>query len=489
MTSTRNENLVGSPQGLIGPSSWIEYEEEQFPALRLARVARSVRKLGRWMLLLIIVLSATMLLAPWQQSIRGEGAVIAFDPFERPQRVQAPVKGRIAERGEGVAENAYVTKGQLLFRIEDQDPLYLSRLEQQVANARSEMEVARSRLERAQGLRDNTLRIVEVTHDELAAMRTARDELMVAYDLFVEQAANKLAAQKSKLVAAEAKLWQVEADYQRKKKLFEEGIESQLKAQESEQKFRDAKAGVEVARQEVENARNGVEGKRREREAKRQEWEAKINKVLSQLEKSKAEVAEAEIAINKTSEEINQKETKLLVEQRKLAVQQTQEVHAPRDGYIMDLAVFDASSIVKPGDELCRIVPKTKRPAVQIWVAGNDAPLITPGRHVRLQFEGWPAIQFSGWPSVAVGTFGGEVALVDPTDDNGTGKFRVVVVPSDDDESWPEHPYLRQGVRANAWVLLDQVSLGYEVWRRMNGFPQGLEAQQEILTDTPKVKL
>lgn len=468
---------------------WEAYEEESFPALRLARVARFVRRLGLCMLGMLMVMTLAMLLAPWQQSVRGQGSVIAFDPFERPQSVQAPVKGRVAERGEGVAENAYVTKGQLLFRIEDQDPLYLSRLEQQVANARSELEVARGRLQRAHGLRDNNHRIVEVTTEELEAMRIARDELVAAYDRFVDQAANKLSAEESKLTAANAKLWQAEADYERKQQLFKDGIESQLKAQESEQKYLDAKASVQVAHQEVENARNGVEGKRREREAKRQEWEAKINKVLSELEKARAEVAKAEIDINKTTEEINQKETKLIDQERKLAVQRTQDVRAPRDGYIMNLAVFDTSSIVKPGDQLCRIVPKTDSPAVQVWVAGNDAPLITPGRHVRLQFEGWPAVQFSGWPSVAVGTFGGIVALVDPTD-NGAGKFRVVVVPDPDDKPWPQHPYLRQGVRANGWVLLDQVTLGYEIWRRMNSFPPALNSKEDVKAPKPpKIKL
>ena len=89
---------------------------------------------------------------------------------------------------------------------------------------------------------------------------------------------------------------------------------------------------------------------------------------------------------------------------------------------------------------------------------------------VRLQFEGWPAVQFVGWPSVAVGTFGGTVAFVDQTD-NGKGKFRIVVVPDEDDDPWPEHRYLRQGVRANGWVLLNEVSLGFELWRQFNGFP------------------
>ena len=39
-----------------------------------------------------------------------------------------------------------------------------------------------------------------------------------------------------------------------------------------------------------------------------------------------------------------------------------------------------------------------------------------------------------------------------------------------------EHRYLRQGVRANGWILLDQVSLGFEIWRQFNGFPPATTA-------------
>ncbi|WP_197526456.1 HlyD family secretion protein [Botrimarina colliarenosi] len=462
--------------------------QQQFPALYLAQSSRFARRLGRLLFVLLAVSVLAAFFVPWQQSIRGEGSVVAFDPFERPQPIQAQVKGRVAERGEGVYENAYVEEGQLLFRIEDQDPQYLYRLEQQVANARNELLVAEGRIERARGLRDNNLRIVEFATEELEALRAARDELMEANNQQIEQAVNKLAAQESKLVAAEAKRWQAEADYQRKKALFDEGIESELKMQETEQKFRDSAAYVRVAEQEVESARNGVEAKRRERESKRQEWGAKINKLQSELEKAHAEVAKAEIDIQKTAEEINQKQNKLLDQERKFSVQQTQEVKAPLSGYIMELAVVDGMP-VKQGDQLCRIVPRTDAPAVQVWVSGNDAPLIHAGDHTRLQFEGWPAVQFSGWPSVAVGTFGGVVSLVDPTD-NGKGKFRVVVVPDEESDPWPEHPYLRQGVRANAWVLLQQVPLGYEIWRRMNGFPQSLDANDSSnKTKAPKIKI
>ena len=79
-------------------------------------------------------------------------------------------------------------------------------------------------------------------------------------------------------------------------------------------------------------------------------------------------------------------------------------------------------------------------------------------------------MQFTGWPSVAVGTFGGRVFLVDQTDD-GKGKFRILVEPDSKDQAWPNKSYLRQGVRANGWVLLREVRLGWELWRQFNGFP------------------
>jgi hypothetical protein len=41
--------------------------------------------------------------------------------------------------------------------------------------------------------------------------------------------------------------------------------------------------------------------------------------------------------------------------------------------------------------------------------------------------------------------------------------------------AWPKDIYLRQGMRAKGWVVLDRVSLGFEVWRQLNGFPPTVE--------------
>ncbi|MCA9193419.1 MAG: toxin secretion protein, partial [Planctomycetales bacterium] len=116
---------------------------------------------------------------------------------------------------------------------------------------------------------------------------------------------------------------------------------------------------------------------------------------------------------------------------------------------------------------------------------------IHEGDSVRLQFEGWPAVQFVGWPSVAKGTFGGKVNRVFPTDD-GNGSFSLVITPDDLNDpknSWPDGRYLRQGVRASGWVLLREVTLGYEIWRQLNGFPPTVADQEPGKDKGNKVKL
>jgi multidrug efflux pump subunit AcrA (membrane-fusion protein) len=165
----------------------------------------------------------------------------------------------------------------------------------------------------------------------------------------------------------------------------------------------------------------------------------------------------------------------------RLARQTSQRVQAPRDGVMQRILAPSGGVFVKQGTLIAVIVPETDQRAVEILIDGNDLPILSIGRPVRVQFEGWPAVQFSGWPSVAVGTFGGKVAVIDPSD-NGEGKFRILVLP-DEANDWPDGRYLRQGARAVGWVTLDTVRLGWELWRRFNAFPilppQGMDGYGE----------
>lgn len=198
-----------------------------------------------------------------------------------------------------------------------------------------------------------------------------------------------------------------------------------------------------------------------------------------------AELAELEYA--KYLSDLSSASAELARLETKIARQASQSIVAPRDGIIQRVMAPQGGVMVKAGDVLAVIVPETANRAVELYVSGNDAPLLSVGRKVRLQFEGWPAVQFAGWPSVAVGTFGGVIQVVDPG--AGTdGKVRVIVFPEQGEE-WPDGRYLRQGVRVIGWVLLDSVSLGWELWRQFNGFPPSIQRVPDSDSEGPATEM
>lgn len=190
----------------------------------------------------------------------------------------------------------------------------------------------------------------------------------------------------------------------------------------------------------------------REGLAARRDYEAAQIKVADY----RAKIAQSRAAINKVDVDLSR--------------QSAQIVRAPRDGRIMRINAGDNATMVKQGDVLATFAPEESIRVVELYVDGRDVPLISPGRRVRLAFEGWPAIQFSGWPSVAQGMFDGRVRAIDlSASDNGL--FRLLVEPAPDRAPWPREPFVRLGAKVRGWVLMDTVSAGFELWRQLNDFP------------------
>lgn len=470
---------------LLAPAA---YNETAMPSLKLARSSRIARKIGKYLLVMLVFSFCMVAVAPWQQSVTGSGSVVAYSPRERPQIIESPIEGKVVEWGENIFENAHVKKGQLIVKVSDIDELYLYRLESQEQAANDRITAMGQLLDANKQSATAALEVVKSVSLQLKAYREVKTQVIAGAEAAIDSAKNKITAADRQLDEHQAALAQIQADFKRQETLFKEMITSQLKFQETERKLKETEAKVGKAMAYWESAKNDLIEKERSRDAKAQKAQAEIDYASAALSKAQADAAKAQSEVAKAESEIQKATEDYLKLQTQVSRQRSQEVRAPFDGFLTEISPNMGGRILKKSEQLCVIVPDTSDRAVQVWLDGNDAPLVEPGRHVRLQFEGWPAVQFAGWPSVAVGTFGGEVVSVDATD-NGKGKFRILVMPDETRHKWPQDRFLRQGVRANGWVLLNRVPLWYEIWRNMNGFPPVISMDEPKSKDGKKPKL
>ena len=399
----------------------------------------------------IILLIVVALLSPWQQSIDGTGKVSALTPIERQQSIDTPVDGRVVNWH--VIEGTHVTTGTPIVDIADLDPTMPERL-------KLERNATADRI-RAASERDTQLggRISEVTS------QLGND--LAASDFRIQQAADRVQGAERAVDSAEAKQVVTKKNLDRLRALLPSGVVSRRQVEVAEAEYNAAVADLLKSRASLSESQNSKRTSESERARTANAGRALIRDARATQQSARAEIASAQASLQPVEVRLNR--------------QANQTIKAPANGTIFRLTAQPGSAVLKSGEEIASFVPDNSLPVVELWVAGRDMPLITAGRKVRLQFEGWPAVQFSGWPSVAVGTFGGRVRLVDPTD-NGSGKFRLLVEPDPDDAPWPNLRYLRQGVRVHGWVLLNRVTLGFEMWRLFNGFAPVVEPEKGAKT-------
>lgn len=410
------------------------------PVLAELESRRRVRTVARSLVIFFVVSVIALIFTPWQQSVSGMGHVSALTPVERVQAISAPVEGRVARWH--VLEGAHVRQGQLVVELTDNDPLILDRLV-------SEQQAVRERLMMAEGR--------AAAHEErLGRLQESKTNAVSAARNRVQMAGERIAQNEQAMRAAEERLTAAQLNIVRQKNLLERGLTSQRTVELAQQEFATAQA-------EVRRALAALNAARTERQA----LEDDLRKVTADAD---AAIESERASLNLARAEIANIRAELQRVNSRLARQQTLKVYAPRDGTVLRLLAQPNSELLKGGEPVALFVPDANAATVELWLDGMDMPLVQPGDKVRLQFNGWPAIQFVGWPAVAVGTFGGVVRLVDAAETNG-GKFRILVTPDPEDDPWPSARYLRQGVQAKGWVLLRQVTLGWELWRRFNGFP------------------
>ncbi|MEN9786842.1 MAG: hypothetical protein RLZZ299_2106 [Pseudomonadota bacterium] len=389
----------------------------------------------------VALLGIATLFLPWQQSSRAVGQVIALDPNDRIQAVDAPIEGRVTHVH--VREGSFVQEGDVLVELADIDVNYAARLHAEAGALDERVTSARAAVLAMEG------RVLD--------LQEGRVRTIAAAEARVQAAVQRRASAEERVVEAEA---QLERDLQQKLRR-EQGVAQGVASQRDlEVAVADARRAEAAKAQAVAAVRAAVAEEEAAREERaRAQAEADANVAQARAARDAAEMTEQSAVADLARAEV------------RVSRQQTQVVRAPRAGRVSRIIANPGSQLVKPGDPLIELVPDASAWAVELRVPGRDQPLLTEGAAVRIQFEGWPAVAFVGPPGGAAGTFGGTVRLVDPSGDAASGTVRVVAVPDPSAPAWPGPAVLRQGSRAVGWVLLGRVPLGYELWRQFHGFP------------------
>lgn len=425
--------------------------EEQFYSIRLVQTSHKIRRMTIWLEVILGVCIVFMFL-PWTQTIRGNGKVIALDPADRPQEIQAVIGGSIAAWH--VQEGDYVEKGDTLIELREvkdkfMDPLLILRLEQQLKAKQEGME--------AYGMKISAL------ENQILALQEGLSLKQKQTYNKLQQAQMKVTSDSAAYIAAGIDAKIAGEQLERMRALYNKQLEPLVKLEERQNKYQSALAKKTEAENKLLTSRSEVLNAWLEQSSVMADYSDKIAKARSERSTAAAALSDAQAMFAKLNTEISGNKIRAGYYY----------ITAPQDGYVVKALKAGVGEQIKEGEGICTIMPDNPGLAAEIYVKAMDVPLITKGRKVRLQFDGWPAIQFSGWPSVAIGTFGAQVHVIDYV--NSPGGFYRLIVTMDTtyDEPWP--PALRVGSGVYAWAMLEDVPVIYELWRQLNGFPPALQ--------------
>ena len=426
-------------------------------AIDLLESPRVGRILVRWIIGIGLGL-LSMLFLPWQQNIQATGAVTALSPENRPQTIQSAIPGQIAKWY--VQEGEFVQKGDTILHIRDVqdeffDPDLLVRFDEQITAQEAAIISQRK---------------------NASALRRQINALQSALSVELEQAQNRVEQTKLQLVsdsleflAALNNLEIAEDQWERWQKLYKAGTKSFTELQQREQMFQQAVATKGSRENSFLATKTALTNARME---------------LGRVEASYLnDISSSESSLSSTIANIHDAEryfAQLRNQYANIRIRNQQYyMLAPQDGFVVRALFAGIGETISQGEGVVTIMPENPDKAVELYVRPMDVPLLSVGRKVRLEFDGWPALQFSGWPNAAVGTFGGVIKVIDYVETASQGgRYRILAVPDlESDGDWPDQ--LRLGSGVQGFALLEEVPVWYELWRLYNGFPPSLQELPE----------
>jgi multidrug resistance efflux pump len=398
-------------------------------------------------LIVFAVILIVILFLPWTQIVSGNGMVTTLTPDQRPQTIQSPIPGRIEKWY--VKEGEFVNKGDTILHISEIkneyfDPQLVERTGQQI-EAKS-MSV-RSYEEKVKAL-----------NNQIEALETERRlKLNMASNKLI-QARLKVQSDSIDFEAAKTNINIAERQFNRTQELLGEGLKAVTDLEDKKLKLQETQAKLISQENKLLSSINEVINAEIEINRVKAEYTDKISKAQSDLYTAQSGQFDTSAQVTKLENERTNYEMR----------NDMYYIRAPQSGIINKAIRGGIGETFKEGERLVGIMPDGYDLAVETFVEPIDLPLMYIGAKVRIQFDGWPAIVFSGWPNVSYGTYGGKIVAIENfISDNG--KYRVLISPDPEAETWPSD--VRVGSGAFTMALLEDVPIWFELWRKLNGFP------------------
>ncbi len=403
-------------------------------------------KVRYWALGILAGLIITLFL-PWTQNIRARGTVTTLRQEERAQEINSIIGGRIVKWY--VKEGDLVQAGDtltVLAEVKDAylDPQLLQRTQEQIAAKSTSVSSYNQKM--------------AATTAQMQAIAAGRDLKLSQLENKVRQLQLKIVSDSMEMLAAANDFRIAEAQYSRQRVMRDSGLASMVQVEQRAQAFQSAIAKKTGAEIKFTNTKTDLVNARIEQQGAMQEYAEKKAKAQGDRAAAQSEAASGQAEISKLSNQY-----------ANYAIRAGQYyLIAPQSGQIVGAVKSGINEIVKEGEKLMEIVPHDVAHAVELFVRPVDVPLLRLGQRVRFQFDGYPAIVFSGWPKASYGMFDGVVAAIEQTVSTN-GKFRILIGEDPKGRRWP--PTLTLGTGAQGIALLKDVSIWYELWRNINGFP------------------
>jgi multidrug resistance efflux pump len=277
-------------------------------------------------------------------------------------------------------------------------------------------------------------------------------------DNYAKQALLKIQSDSIDFLASKNNFEIAQNQQKRIQQLYEQGLKSLTELEEKKLKTQESKAKMISAENKLLTSQNALLNAESELISIENQYKDKLAKAKSEKFTALSSMYEAEAIVTKMQNQRMNYSMRL----------DMYYITAPQKGYITKTFKSGIGETIKSGEKLLSIVPSDFQLAVEMYIEAFDLPLLNKDQKVRFVFDGWPAVVFRGWPNTSFGTFGGKVLAVDNYISQN-GKYRVLVVPDEDDKIWPKQ--LRVGSGARGITLLNDVPIWYELWRQLNGFP------------------